>query len=106
VYVVELRFAIPDVTSAPSPDVIVEGLRRSRRNLSDRIEYVRIRRQADMFYAVLFVLAASSTEAEVVGGIVGFAVATEIPAVRFVGTWSWPVSGDAPSGADPETDAT
>jgi hypothetical protein len=100
VYAVELRFAIPDVASAPSPDVIVEGLRRGRGTLGNRIEYVRIRREGDMYFAVLFVLASSAQEAEVVGDIIGFAVATEIPAVRFVGIWSWPMPDDPASGGE------
>lgn len=101
-YAVELRFAIPDLACAPSSDVIVEGLRRTRGDLSVRIEHVRIRRQGAMFQAVLFVTAASSQEAEVVGGVMGFAAAIAIPAIRFAGVWSWPDAGDPVTGLDLE----
>jgi hypothetical protein len=105
VYAVELRFAIRDVACAPSIDVVVEGLRRSRPELRGNVEHLRVRRHEGTFHAVLFVTAASPQEANVVGGVIGFAAAATIPAIRFTGVWPWPDPGEPGLDADPEQDS-
>lgn len=74
---------------------------RGRRDLRERIEHVRVRRRDDTFHAVLFLTAASSLEARVVGGILGLAAAVAISAIQFTGVWPWPGTGEPASDANP-----